>query len=59
VEMVSASGYKVEVTREPFLASGKLLEKLTVRNGFPKIDVRLRASAGCHLSALRGDRSDL
>jgi len=42
--VVLATGYKVEMSRVPFLAAGNLLGDLATRNGFPVLDDRLQSS---------------
>lgn len=42
--VVLATGYKVEMSRVPFLATGNLLGDLATRNGFPVLDDRLQTS---------------
>jgi lysine/ornithine N-monooxygenase len=42
--VIAATGYKVDVTRVPFLSAGKLLEQLATRNGFPKLDEHFQTS---------------
>ncbi len=39
-----ATGYKVEVSRVPFLARGNLLAEVATRNGFPVLDERFQSS---------------
>jgi cation diffusion facilitator CzcD-associated flavoprotein CzcO len=43
-EVVFATGYKVDITRVPVLASGNILAQLETRNGFPVLDDHLQAS---------------
>jgi thioredoxin reductase len=42
--VIAATGYKVDITRVPFLAAGNLLEKLTIRNGFPTLDEHMQTN---------------
>lgn len=42
--VVLATGFKVEMSRVPFLAAGSLLGDLATRNGFPVLDDRLQTS---------------
>jgi len=37
-QIVLATGYKVDIAKLPFLASGNILEQLETRNGFPVLD---------------------
>jgi hypothetical protein len=37
-QVIAATGYKVDITRVPFLAAGNVLEKLATRNGFPELE---------------------
>jgi FAD-dependent urate hydroxylase len=43
-QVVAATGYKVDIARVPFLAAGNLLEQLTTRNGFPRLDEQFQTS---------------
>lgn len=43
-EIVLATGYKVDITRLPYLAAGNLLERLETRNGFPVLDDHFETS---------------
>jgi thioredoxin reductase len=36
--VIAATGYKVDMSRVPFLAAGNILEKLMIRNGFALLD---------------------
>ena len=42
--IVFASGYKVDITRLPYLAAGNLLEQIQTFNGFPVLDDHLETS---------------
>jgi thioredoxin reductase len=42
--VVLATGYKVEMSRVPFLAAGNLIGDLDTRNGFPILDDRLQTT---------------
>ena len=42
--VVLATGYKVDVSRVPVLASGNILDQLATRNGFPVLDDHLQTS---------------
>ena len=39
-----ATGYKVDLARVPFLASGNLFNRLATNNGAPMLDVRLQTN---------------
>ena len=43
-KIVLATGYKVNITRLPYLAAGNLLEELETRNGFPVLDDHFETS---------------
>ena len=43
-KVVFATGYKVDITRVPVLASGNILAQLETRNGFPVLDDHLQTS---------------
>ncbi|CAN5771187.1 MAG: hypothetical protein H0W11_10660 [Gemmatimonadetes bacterium] len=43
-QVILATGYKVEVSRVPFLARGKLLAEVTTSNGFPVLDEHFQSS---------------
>ena len=43
-KIVLATGYKVDITRLPYLAAGNLLESLETRNGFPVLDDHFETS---------------
>ena len=43
-QVVAATGYKVDIGRVPFLAAGNLLDQLTTRNGFPRLDEQFQTS---------------
>ena len=43
-EVILATGYKVDVGRIPLLASGNLLARLEVSNGFPVLDEQFRSN---------------
>jgi thioredoxin reductase len=43
-QVIAATGYKVDIARVPFLAAGNLLKNLTVRNGFPELDVQFQTN---------------
>lgn len=42
--IVLATGYKVDITRLPYLAAGNLLDQLETRNGFPVLDDHFETS---------------
>jgi len=42
--VILATGYKVDVSRIPFLANGNILEQLTTRNNFPALDDYLESN---------------
>ena len=42
--VILATGYKVDITRLPYLAAGNLLAKLETRNGFPALDDHFETS---------------
>ncbi|HEX6045693.1 MAG TPA: NAD(P)-binding domain-containing protein [Pyrinomonadaceae bacterium] len=42
--VVLATGYKVDISRVPVLASGNILDQLATRNGFPVLDDHLQTS---------------
>ena len=37
-QIIAATGYQVDIARVPFLAAGNVLERLTTKNKFPKLD---------------------
>ena len=43
-EIILATGYKVDITRLPYLAAGNLLPQLETRNGFPVLDDHFETS---------------
>jgi cation diffusion facilitator CzcD-associated flavoprotein CzcO len=43
-EIVLATGYKVDITRLPYLAAGNLLSRLETRNNFPVLDDHFETS---------------
>jgi FAD-dependent urate hydroxylase len=43
-QIVLATGYKVDVSRLPYLAKGNLLDRLETRNGFPVLDDHFETS---------------
>jgi FAD-dependent urate hydroxylase len=43
-QIVLATGYKVEVGRIPFLATGNILPRLESRNGYPMLDERFQST---------------
>ena len=43
-KLVLATGYKVDLTRLPYLAAGNLLNKLETRNGYPVLDDHFETS---------------
>jgi len=43
-QVVLATGYKVDISKLPYLASGNLLEQLETRNGFPVLDDHFETS---------------
>ena len=43
-QIVLATGYKVDITRLPYLAAGNVLEQLETRNGFPALDDHFETS---------------
>lgn len=43
-QVVLATGYKVDITRVPILASGNILSQLETRNGFPVLDDHLQTN---------------
>jgi Pyridine nucleotide-disulphide oxidoreductase len=43
-QLIAATGYMVDIARVPFLAAGNLLEKLTIRNGFPTLDAHFQTN---------------
>lgn len=43
-EIILATGYKVNITRLPYLAAGNLLPQLETRNGFPVLDDHFETS---------------
>jgi hypothetical protein len=43
-QIVLATGYKVDVSRIPFLASGNILARLETRNGYPVLDERFQST---------------
>jgi len=43
-KLVLATGYKVDLTRLPYLAAGNLLNKLEIRNGYPVLDDHFETS---------------
>jgi cation diffusion facilitator CzcD-associated flavoprotein CzcO len=42
--IILATGYKVDITRLPYLAAGNLLPRLETRNGFPVLDDHFETS---------------
>jgi pyruvate/2-oxoglutarate dehydrogenase complex dihydrolipoamide dehydrogenase (E3) component len=42
--IVLATGYKVDVTRLPYLSAGNVLERLEIKNGFPILDESFQTS---------------
>jgi cation diffusion facilitator CzcD-associated flavoprotein CzcO len=42
--VILATGYKVDIDRVPFLATGSIRDRLEVRNGFPVLDEHLQTS---------------
>ncbi len=44
-QVILATGYKVEVSRVPFLARGQLLAAVATSNGFPVLDEHFQSSA--------------
>ena len=43
-QVVLATGYKVDIGKLPYLASGNILERLETRNGFPVLDDHFETS---------------
>jgi hypothetical protein len=43
-QIILATGYKVNITRLPYLAAGNLLQRLETRNGFPVLDDHFETS---------------
>jgi len=43
-EIVLATGYKVDITRLPYLAAGNLLTRIETRNNFPVLDDHFETS---------------
>ena len=43
-QIILATGYKVDITRLPYLAAGNLLTKLQTHNGFPVLDDHFETS---------------
>jgi cation diffusion facilitator CzcD-associated flavoprotein CzcO len=43
-QIVLATGYKVNITKLPYLAAGNLLQELETRNGFPVLDDHFETS---------------
>lgn len=43
-EAILATGYRVEMSRIPFLAAGSLLDRIEVSNGFPRLDRHFQTS---------------
>ena len=43
-QIVLATGYKVDITRLPVIASGNILNQLATRNGFPVLDDHFQTS---------------
>ncbi len=43
-QIILATGYKVNITRLPYLAAGNLLPRLKTRNGFPVLDDHFETS---------------
>jgi lysine/ornithine N-monooxygenase len=44
-QIVLATGYKVNITKLPYLAAGNVLQELETRNGFPVLDDHFETSA--------------
>lgn len=42
--IILATGYKVDISRVPFLAAGNILPKLETRDGFPVLDERFQST---------------
>jgi len=43
-QIILATGYKVNITQLPLLASGNVLDRLATRNGFPELDDHFETS---------------
>jgi len=43
-QIILATGYKVNIARLPFLATGNILDALAIRNGFPELDDHFESS---------------
>ena len=43
-QIILATGYKVDITRLPILATGNILDRLETRNGFPVLDDHFQTS---------------